>query len=61
MNRTEHNRNVITLKLLQFLVTVHTYTTIYNFGDKKSCTHMVGLSQMPRLKALCLPIGTIDR
>ena len=33
-NRTEQNRNVITLKLLQFLVTFHTYTTIYNFGDK---------------------------
>jgi len=32
-NRTEQNRNFITLKLLQFLVTLHTYTTIYNFGD----------------------------
>jgi len=30
-NRTEQNINVITLKLLQFLVT---HTTIYNFGDK---------------------------
>ena len=30
----EQNRNDITLKLLQFLVTLHTYTTIYNFGDK---------------------------
>ena len=29
INGTEHNRNVITLKLLQFLVTLHTYTTIY--------------------------------
>ena len=31
---TEQNRNLITLKLLQFLVTLHTYSTIYNFGDK---------------------------
>ena len=34
MNRTEQNRIFITLKLLQFLVTLHTNTTIYNVGDK---------------------------
>jgi len=34
VNFTEQNKNVITLKLLQFIVTLHTYTTIYNFGDK---------------------------
>jgi len=33
VNFTEQNRHFITLKLLQFLVTLHTYTTIYNFGD----------------------------
>ena len=33
-NRTEQKRICITLKLLQLLGTLHTYTTIYNFGDK---------------------------
>ena len=36
---TEQNRNFITLKLLQFLVTLHTYRTIYNFGDKTGHTN----------------------
>jgi len=30
---TEQNRNIISLELKQFLVTLHTYTTVYNFGD----------------------------
>ena len=34
MYRTEQIINCITLKLLQCLVTLHTYTTIYNFVDK---------------------------
>ena len=33
-NRTEQYRYFDTLKLLQFLVTLHIYTTIYNCGDK---------------------------
>mgnify|MGYP007133250578 CR=1 FL=1 len=33
-HRTEQNKYFNTLKLLQFIVTLHTYTTIYNFGDK---------------------------
>ena len=37
---TEQNRNFITLKLLQFLVTLHTYTTIYNVGDKQGIITM---------------------
>ena len=32
-NRTEQNINFIPLKLLKFLVTLQTYTTIYNFSD----------------------------
>jgi len=40
--RTEQNINFITLKLLQFLVTLHTYTTIYNFGDKSDNPHHSG-------------------
>jgi len=39
MTWTEQNRNCITLKLLQFLVTLHTYTTIYNVGDKTGHTN----------------------
>jgi len=30
----EQIRTFITLKLSQFLVTLHTYTTIYNLDDK---------------------------
>jgi len=32
-DRTEYNRTCISLKLLQFLVTLHTYTTIDRFGN----------------------------
>ena len=36
MKKKKYIQNItfITLKLLQFLVTLHTYTTIYNSGDK---------------------------
>ena len=35
----EQNIYFITLKLLQILVTLHTYTTIYKFGDKTGHTN----------------------
>ena len=42
INKTEHNRHFLILKLLQFLVTLHTYTHSYNIGDKTGHTNTNG-------------------
>jgi len=42
INKTEHNIHFLILKLLQFLVTLHTYTHSYNIGDKTGHTNTNG-------------------